>query len=149
MARLFTSTTVVIGLLMVAFSPEANWLLYPGFVFLFSGTISATLPNMALAQLFPRFQVLIMTWSSAVLFLSGVTFRVWRLMFEAGLSFRHICFVNIAYMAVFNLRTVFLMPTGWITSDNADKCILDLAPFRNCKLKLGKGIMEYRTENEH
>merc|ERR1711935_827315 len=27
------------------------------------------------------------------------------------------------------------MPTGWITSDDKDKCILDMAPFRNCQLK--------------
>ena len=118
---------------MVAFSPEVNWLLYPGLVFWFAGTVSATLPNFALAQLFPRVQVLVMTWTYAIILLSGVTFRVWRLLFEAGLSFRHICFVNIAYMVVFNMRTVFLMPTGWITPDDADKCIIDMAPFRSCQ----------------
>ena len=131
--RLIISTSVIIGLLLVAFSPEVNWLLYPGMIFWFTGTTSAVIPNMALGQLFPSLQVLVMTWSYAVMFLSGVTFRVWRLMFEAGLSFRNICFINIAYMMVFNMRTFFLMPTDWITPENAAKGIINMTPFTGCR----------------
>ena len=99
---------------------------------------------MQLAQLFPRAQVFIMTWSYAIFLFSGSTFRLWKILYDTGISLQHICYINIAYLTVVwfrytltvtadfktDFRTFFLMPTGWITKDNYKMSVYELSPFR-------------------
>ena len=102
--RVVTTLSITTGLVMVAFAKYNNDLLFPGFILWFAGSFSISLTNMQLAQLFPRAQALVMTWPYAIFLLSSSTFRLWKIMYDFGLTLQLICFANIAYMSVIWLR---------------------------------------------
>ena len=102
--RVITTLSITLGLILVSFATYVNSLLFPGFILWFAGSMSISLTNMQLAQLFPRAQVFIMTWSYAIYLLSGSAFRLWKVMYDNGLTLQMICFINIAYMIVIWLR---------------------------------------------
>ena len=81
MARVVTTLLVTFGLLLVGLAKSINSLLFPGIVLWFSGSFSMSLTNVQLAQLFPKAEVFVMTWSYAISLLSGSTFRLWKVSF--------------------------------------------------------------------
>ena len=102
--RAVTTLSITIGLVLIAFAKYYNDLLFPGLILWFAGSFSISLTNMQLAQLFPRAQAFVMTWLYAIFLLSGSTFRLWKVLYDCGLTLQLICFINIAYMIVIWLR---------------------------------------------
>ena len=81
----------------MAYADVVNWLLFPGIVLWMAGAFAISLTSMQLSQLFPKAQAFLITWAYAIFLLSGSTFRIWKLLYDYGLSLRQLCFVNIAY----------------------------------------------------
>ena len=75
-SRLVAWLMMTVGLVLLAFIVEINWLAYPGLVLYIAGGFSLVQTNFPLGQLFPSFRALIMTLSFSTYSLSGSTFRL-------------------------------------------------------------------------
>ena len=101
-----------IGLFFIMFTVEVNWFMYPGIMFLSSGSFALLVTNHPLSQLFPKATALIVVVGQCVFQFSNSVFRIWGILFDAGVSFKLIAAINLAFTAVHWLRTFFLMPLG-------------------------------------
>ena len=84
------TTVITIGLLLLMFVPEVNWLIFPGAFFLFCGTYPLVITNHPLSLLFPAATAVIVTSAQVC----GRTDR-WRKSVRVGphlvLSWKHFC----------------------------------------------------------
>ena len=55
------TTVITIGLVLLMFVPEVNWLIFPGAFFLFCGTYPLVITNHPLSLLFPAATAVIVT----------------------------------------------------------------------------------------
>ena len=105
-----------LGLLMIMFIPEFNWLLFPGVLFLTAGSYSLLVTNNSLSSLFPKLTALILVLSEFTYALSSIGFRLWHILYGIGFSFKKIVLLNLSFTSIQWLRTFFLMPVGWTDS---------------------------------
>ena len=60
--------------------------------------------------------------------------RVWSAMFTAGVPYKAVVAVFICITVIPWLRTVFLMPSGWINETNFNLNVFHLSPYKTRKL---------------
>ena len=127
-ARSTCTTLMSIGLLFLMFTVEINWFMFPGIIFFTSGSFALLVTNHPLSQLFPKFAAFIVVLGTCVFQASNSVFRLWQILFDAGLKFKLIVAITLSLTIVHWLRTFFLMPLGWVNKD--------VAPFYQSSFKL-------------
>ena len=105
-----------IGLVFLMFTVDVNWFLFPGIMFLCSGGFALLVSNHPLSQLFPKATAFIIVFGQCV-FQAGSMFRLWSVMFDAGISFKSIIGINLVLTSIQWIRTIFLMPVYKINKD--------------------------------
>lgn len=105
-----------LGLLMIMFIPEFNWLIFPGVLFLTAGSYSLLVTNNSLSSLFPKLTAFILVLSECTYAVSSICFRLWQILYGMGFSFKKIVLLNLSFTSIQWLRTFFLMPVGWTDS---------------------------------
>lgn len=139
-ARSIATTVITIGLLLLMFVPEVNWLIFPGAFFLFSGTYPLVITNHPLSLLFPAATAVIVTSAQAVFQVSGSVFRIWSFMVENGISFKMAVGLNVILTSIMWTRTFFLLPVGWVNPKEA--------PFYTSPFKL-RSVKQVKRENQN
>ena len=147
--RSICTALMSIGLLLIMFTVDVNWLMYPGIFFLTSGSFTllvgvkifpilalnflttlVTVTNHPLSQLIPKATAIIMAFGLCVFQFSNSAFRLWQLLYDAGVPFKAIVAANLSFSLVQWIRTFFLMPLakGWSITRNSmrSKTILTL-----------------------
>jgi len=118
-ARSICTTLMSIGLIFLMFTVEVNWFMYPGIMFLTSGSFALLVTNHPLSQLFPKAAAFIIVVGQCVFQGSNSVFRLWSVLFDSGISFKAICALNLSFTAVHWLRTFFFMPLAWVKQEIA------------------------------
>ena len=103
---------MTVGLLLIMFTVEVNWFMFPGIMFLTSGSFALLVTNHPLSQLFPKATALIIVTGQCVFQFSNSVFRLWGVLFDAGVDFKLIAGFNLAFTAVHWFRSFFLLPLG-------------------------------------
>ena len=103
---------MTVGLLLIMFTVEVNWLMYPGIIFLTSGSFSLLVTNQPLSQLEPRATAIIIAFGMCIFQFSFSTFRLWEVLFDFGVQYKTIVTIHLSFTIVHWIRTFFLMPLG-------------------------------------
>ena len=101
------------------FTVEVNWFMYPGIMFLTSGSFALLVTNHPLSQLFPKAAAFIIVVGQCVFQGSNSVFRLWSVLFNSGISFKAICALNLSFTGVHWVRTFFFMPLAWVKQEIA------------------------------
>ena len=126
-ARSLCTSFMSVGLLLLAFTQEANFLMFPGIILLSAGGFSLLVTNHALSVFFPVVAAFILVFGQAVFQCSGVVFRLWSYLLNVHeVKFKYIVFGNIMFTLVMWVRTLFLMPVGWTKKGES---VYKLSPF--------------------
>ena len=110
------------------FTVEINWFMFPGIIFFTSGSFALLVTNHPLSQLFPKATAFIVVLRTCVFQASNSVFRLWQILFDAGLPFKLIVSITLSFTLVHWARTFFLMPFGWVNKD--------IAPFYQSPFRL-------------
>lgn len=128
-ARSLCTSFMSVGLLLLAFTQEANFLMFPGIILLSAGGFSLLVTNHALSVFFPVVAAFILVFGQGVFQCSGVVFRLWSYLLNVHeMKFKYIVYGNIMFTLVMWLRTLFLMPVGWTKKGES---VYKLSPFCN------------------
>ena len=132
---------MTMGLIFIMFTVNLNWFMYPGVIFLAAGSftllvkvstrwlafyifwidlyskhvsvaILLQVTNHPLSQLVPKATSLIMAFGQCIFQFSNSVFRLWQVLFDAGVPFKVIVLANLSFTLVHWMRTLFLMPLG-------------------------------------
>lgn len=96
------------------FAPDVHFFMFIGVILYSAGSFSLLLTNHPLAGLFPKITGFLMVCGQVVFMMSGSWFRVWSTLFEYGLAFKWIVGIDLLLTIIIWLRTIFLMPVGWV-----------------------------------
>ena len=113
------TTLMSIGLLLLMFTVEVNWFMYPGVMCLTSGSFALLVTNQALSQLFPKGTAFILVFGQCVYQFSNSIFRLWGMLYAAGVPYKTIVTINLSLSFVQWVRSLFLMPLAWVDTDIA------------------------------
>lgn len=110
LSRSLITITVSIGLICLMFTPDANWLMFPG-VFLHSaGGYAFVLTNATMATLFPKFAAIVLVLGQCFFQIGSSYFRVLSIIFESGVPYKWIIGANLLLTIPVWMRTLFLFP---------------------------------------
>lgn len=111
MTRLCGTTAFTIACFIVAFStPDASWLLYPGFSLMAFGGGMLIVPNMKIGNLFKAKRATVISLTEGCIDSSGIVFLFVKLAYQSGITIRT-AFLVIALCTIIQwIRTLFFMP---------------------------------------
>ena len=110
-ARSLCTTLMTLGLLLLMFTVEVNWFMFPGIALFTSGTVfnfeqvkniylgsfALLVTNHPLSQLFPKATAFIVVLGTCVFQGSNSVFRLWQLLFDGSIPFKTIVGINLAF----------------------------------------------------
>ncbi|CAG5077182.1 Oidioi.mRNA.OKI2018_I69.PAR.g8647.t1.cds [Oikopleura dioica] len=110
LSRSLITITVTVGLLCLMFTPDANWLMFPGIFLQSAGGYAFVLTNATMSTLFPKFAAIVLVLGQCLFQIASSYFRVLSIIFDSGVPYKWIIGANILLTIPVWIRTLFLFP---------------------------------------